>query len=249
VDTPKDEPGRMTIREHLEELRSRLIGSILAILVGFVLAFWWRIELIEFLRVPLAGAADPEQLKMIQTKPHGAFLGMMKIAFFAGCVVAAPVIVHHLWSFVAAGLYRHERRTVKYYAVPGFLLFFAGCALAYLFVLPFAFNFLISFAENLKIESYLDVMDYVSFVAMMMFVFGLMFQLPMIMIFLMRLGVVEPATFAKYRRHAVVANFGIAMILTPPDVVSQIALAACMTLLYESAVLIGRRVAGERQEP
>jgi sec-independent protein translocase protein TatC len=247
----EDEGGkRMTLAEHLEELRSRLVRCLLAVTVGFILTFIWIEQVMAFLRRPLDPIVEKhqEKIQLIQTHPAGAFIASMKIAFFAGLILASPYILHHLWAFVAAGLYRHERRSVKYYAVPGFLLFFAGAALAYFFILPWALDFLIDWAiEETGLSSLLTLNSYVSLVAWSMFVFGLMFQLPLVMVFLMRLGVVEPATFRRYRRHAIVTNFAIAMILTPPDVITQVALAGCMTLLYEGAVLVGERVAQERR--
>jgi sec-independent protein translocase protein TatC len=242
-------PRAMTIREHLEELRTRLVRSLLAISVGFAFAFWRIEDVMAFMRKPLEEAVgDPDIVDLIQTKAYGAFVGAMKISFFTGCVLAAPIILQQMWAFVAAGLYRHERRTVKYYAFPGFLLFVAGCALAYFWVVPWALQFLVGFAEKMAVESLWEFSEYLSLVAFSMFVFGLMFQLPLLMVFLMRLGVVQPDTFRRYRKHFIVASFAIAAILTPPDVVSQLALAGCMALLYEGAILVGARVARPREE-
>lgn len=242
---------RMTLGEHLEELRSRIIRCLLATTAGFILTFVWTEHVMAFLRRPLDPAIEKykDKIQLIQTHPAGAFIASMKIAFFAGLILASPYILHHIWAFVAAGLYRHERRTVKFYVVPGFLLFFAGASLAYFFVLPWALNFLIRWAvEETGVASMLTLNSMVAFVAWSMFVFGLMFQLPLIMVFLMRLGVVEPDSFRRYRRHAIVIAFGVAMVLTPPDVITQIALASCMILLYEGAILVGSRVAQPRQE-
>ncbi len=240
----------MTISQHLVELRSRLVVSLFAILAGALLAFWRVEDVYAFLEVPLRGAieAHPGKVTLVQTKVFGAFLASMKIAFFSGCVLASPVLLYQLWSFIGTGLYKHERAAVKWYAIPGFLLFQAGAAMAYFFVLPFATSFLVNWSADLGVSSVLDLSPYVSFVALAMFVFGLMFQLPMVMIFLMRLGVVNPATFRKYRRHATVANVALAMFLTPPDVVSQIVLAVCMSLLYEAGIVVGARVSRPREE-
>ena len=242
---------RMTLGEHLEELRSRIIRCLLGTTVGFVLTFIWTEKVMWFLSRPLVPAMEkyPDRIEIINSTPAGAFIASMKIAFFAGLILASPYILHHIWAFVAAGLYRHERRSVKYYVVPGFLLFFAGACLAYFFVLPWALNFLIGWAvEETGLTSLLTLNSYVSLVAWSMFVFGLMFQLPLIMVFLMRLGVVEADTFRRYRRHSIVTAFAIAMIMTPPDVITQVALAGCMTILYEAAILVGSRVAQPRRE-
>ena len=239
----------MSLGEHLEELRTRLVRSLLAILVAGGFAFWRIRDVMAFMKRPIdVGLADPKAVELIQMKAYGAFLGSMKIAFFTGCVLAAPVVIYQLWAFVAAGLYRHERRVVKYYAFPGLVLFFSGAAMAYFYVLPWSMRFLVGFADGLGVNSKLDFPPYISMVAFMMLAFGMIFQLPMIMIFLMRLGVVEPDTFRRYRRHAIVVNFAVAMIMTPPDVVSQCVMALCMTALYEGAILVGTRIGQPRQE-
>lgn len=240
---------RMTISQHLEELRTRLMRSLLAIAVFFGIAFWQIDWVVAFMRAPL-DRLDPtvlESVSTVQAKVYGGFFGAMKLAFFSGCVGASPFLLYQLWMFVAAGLYDHERRVVKYYAIPGFLLFLAGTWVAYAFVMPYAFRFLIGFAhEQLGIVSLLEFGEYISLVAFSMFVFGLLFQLPIVMVFLMRIGVIEPKTFRRFRRHAVLSAFTIAMVLTPPDPISQVALAICMWVLYESAILVGSMLARKR---
>ncbi len=239
----------MTLSEHLEELRARVLKALIVVVVAFVVCFAWVDVIVEFLRAPLDPVLAAHGGKLIQTKPFAAFVAAMKVALFAGLVVASPAIIYQIWAFVGAGLYRHERSTVKHYVLPGVLLFLAGAAVAYYFVLPFALRFLISFAaDNMGAESMLDINSYVSLVAFGMFVFGIMFQLPLIMVFLMRIGIVEPETFRRSRRIAVVAAFFFAMILTPPDVISQLALAGCLLVLYEGAILVGARIAQPRRE-
>ncbi|MCZ6572649.1 MAG: twin-arginine translocase subunit TatC [Planctomycetota bacterium] len=243
------ETKRMTLSEHLEELRARVLKALLAVVVAFVVCFVWIDVIVQFLRAPLEPVMVEYGGKLIQIKPFSAFVAAMKVALFAGLVVSSPVIVYQIWAFVGAGLYRGERRTVKHYVLPGVFLFLAGAAMAYYFVLPFALRFLISFAaDNMGAESMLDINSYLSLVAFGMFVFGLMFQLPLIMVFLMRIGVVEPDQFRRSRRFAVVGAFFFAMILTPPDVISQLALAGCLLVLYEGAILVGTRLAQPRRE-
>ena len=213
----------------------------------------FRTDVMAFLRKPLDEAMrtlPPDKVRVIQTSAGEGFVTYMKIAFFGGCVLTGPLILQQIWGFVAAGLYPHERRVVRFYAVPGFVLFFAGAALAYLVVMPWALDFLLGFAldEAGIDESLLTVSSYVTLMAWGMFIFGLAFQLPIIMVFLMRLGVVEPSTFRRWRRPAVVIIFCIAAVLTPPDVVSQCVLAGCMMVLYEGAIFVGSRVARPRKE-
>lgn len=243
----------MTIAEHLDELRKRILVSTFAILACAVVAFWRIEEVFAFVRRPLdsvLGKFEEGSVRLVEFQAYGGFVAAMKVAIYAGAVVASPVILHQMWAFVSAGLYRHERLAVKFYAIPGFVLFLGGATLAYGFVMPYALDFLLGFShEELDLESTLDVNRYVSLIAFAMLVFGLLFQLPVIMVFMMRIGAVEPATFAKYRRHAVVGAFALAMVLTPPDVVTQVALALSMAILYEVAILIGRTMARPRRAP
>ncbi|MHC4952516.1 MAG: twin-arginine translocase subunit TatC [Planctomycetota bacterium] len=244
---------RMTIQDHLEELRKRILFSTFAVLAAAVVAFWRIEEVTDFIRRPLDTILDrfPEgSVEMVQFQAYSGFVGAMKVAIFVGAVVASPVVLHQMWAFISAGLYRHERRAVKFYALPGFALFLSGAALAYFFVMPYALDFLISFGlEQVRVKSTLDYSRFVSLIAFSMLMFGLLFQLPVVMVFLMRIGAVEPATFAKYRRHAIVGSFALAMVVTPPDIVTQIALATSMAILYEAAILVGRTVARPREVP
>jgi sec-independent protein translocase protein TatC len=247
----QDKGGRpMTIGEHLEELRSRLLRCLWAVMIGFGFCFWQIEAVMDVIQLPLVPLLMeyPDHLELVQTKVYSAFAASMKIAFLAGCFLASPLILQQIWGFVGAGLYKHERKSLQFYALPGFLLFFAGASMAYFFVLPFATRFLVEWSLDLDVNTMLDLSPFVSFIALGVLVFGLMFQLPLVMVFLMRLGVVQPQTFRKYRRHAIVANVALAMIVTPPDVFSQLILAGCMTVLYEGALIVGGRVARPRRE-
>jgi len=240
----------MTLSEHLEELRSRLLRCTLATVAGFVVSFIFWEQVKSFLSAPLdAVAAKYSEVRLVQTQVGESFFVAMKVSVFAGLLVAGPYILHQLWAFVGAGLYRHERRSVRYYALPGFALFFAGAALAYFFVLPWALDFLVGFAiEQTGVENLISLGPYFSLVAWSMFIFGFVFQLPLVMVFLMRLGVTDPAFFRRYRRYAIVLAFFIGMILTPPDVITQCALAGSLILLYEGAIFLGARLARPRDQ-
>lgn len=239
----------MTLSEHLDELRTRLLRCVVATCVGAGIAFWQADRVFSFLRAPLDQAIEKHRnTRLIQTALAEGFMASMVISIFAGIALAGPYILHQIWGFVAAGLYSHERRSVKYYALPGFLLFFAGAALAYVYVLPWAFEFLVGFAaDTTGLESFISIGPYVSLVAWMMFIFGVVFQLPLVMVFLMRLGVVEPGTFRRHRRWAIVLAFVVGALLTPPDVISQTALSVTLLLLYEGAIFVGARLARKRE--
>lgn len=238
----------MTLSEHLEELRSRLLRCTLATVVGFILSFVYWEHVRAFLSAPLDDVAEKyPDVRLVQTHVGESFFIAMKVSVFAGLLIAGPYILHQLWGFIGAGLYRHERRSVRYYALPGFALFFAGTALAYFFVLPWALDFLVGFAiEETRVENLISLGPYFSLVAWSMFIFGLVFQLPLIMVFLMRLGVTDPAFFRRHRRYAIVLAFFVGMVLTPPDVITQCTLAGSLIVLYEGAIFVGSRVARQR---
>jgi len=239
----------MTLSEHLEELRTRLLRCAAAASIGAGLAFWKAEHVFRFLRAPLDEAIEKyKNTRLIQTSLAEGFMASMVIAIFAGLALAGPYILYEIWGFVTTNLYAQERRSVKYYAIPGFVLFFSGAALAYFYVLPWAFQFLIGFASDTTgLESFISIGPYVSLVAWMMFIFGVVFQLPLVMVFLMRFGVVEPATFRRHRRWAIVLAFIVGAFLTPPDVISQTALSVTLLLLYEGAILVGSRLARKRE--
>jgi len=240
----------MTLSEHLDELRTRLIRCVVAAFVGAGAAFWQADRVVAFLRRPLDRAIENHPgTELIQTKVAEGFMASMLVAIFAGVALAGPYILHQIWGFIAAGLYPNERRSVRYYALPGFVLFFAGATLAYVYVLPWALDFLIGYAaDTTGLKSFISLGPYLSLVAWMMFIFGVVFQLPLIMVFLMRFGVVEPNTFRRYRRWAIVLAFLVGALLTPPDVISQASLSVTLLALYEGAILVGSRLARKRGE-
>ncbi len=238
----------MTLSEHLDELRTRLIRCVIATFAAAGLAFYRAKDVVSFLQVPLEMARRKYPgTRLIQTTVAEGFTATMMVSLFAGLALAGPYILHQIWGFVASGLFARERRSVKYYVLPGFVLFFSGAALAYFYVMPWALDFLIGYAaDTTGLESFIALGPYLSLVAWMMFVFGVVFQLPLVMIFLMRLGVVEPAFFRRSRRWAIVLAFLVGGLLTPPDVISQCVLSGTLIALYEGAILIGARVAQKR---
>jgi sec-independent protein translocase protein TatC len=239
----------MTLGEHLDELRTRLIRCLVAVAIGAGLAFWRAKEVIGFLQEPVQAAIrNHHGTKFVQRTVGEGFMTAMMVSLFAGIALAGPYLLYQIWGFVAAGLYSHERRSVKFYVLPGFVLFFCGAAMAYLWVMPWALEFLVGFAaDTVGVESYLDIGPHLTLVAWMMLVFGLVFQLPLIMVFLMRLGVVEPATFRRHRKMAIVVAFVVGALLTPPDVISQCIMSGTLIGLYEGAILVGARVGRERE--
>jgi sec-independent protein translocase protein TatC len=195
----------------------------------------------------------PIQLTLNFASPYSFFLTSMLVSFVAGLVLTSPWVVYHLWAFVAGGLLSQERRYVKLYGGVSLLLFLAGAACFYYVVYPVAVNFFYSFAQSFNdlqlqrfgsrvfITNMTPVDSYVNFVLMMALVFGLMFQTPLVVLFLGRSGIVDVRTFSKYRRHAILAIVIIAAVVTPTaDAFSCLALAVPMWILYELGILMVR---------
>lgn len=230
--------------EHLIELRNRLMVSVLAILVGFLACYAFSEEIYAFLVRPLRQILGPET-RMIYTGLHEAFLTYMKVAFFSGLFFAAPVIVFQLWGFIAPGLYDHEKKVFLPFLIIAPVLFFLGGGLAYHFIFPLAFQFFLGFATP-GIEALPSISEYLSLVMTLIFAFGLVSELPVALLLLIKVGVLSTASLVNKRRYMIVGAFVIAAILTPPDPFSQIFLALPMLAMYEISIFLGRRIERNR---
>jgi sec-independent protein translocase protein TatC len=176
---------------------------------------------------------------MIATEVASPFLTPIKLAFFVALIIAIPVVLYQLWAFVAPGLYRNEKRLAMPILVSSVALFYIGCAFAYFFVLPAVFTFMTAVApEGVAVMP--DIGRYLDFVLALFLAFGLCFEVPVVLVILVTLGVVTTAQLAASRRYAIVGSFVIAAVLTPPDVFSQLMLAIPMCLLYEIGILSAR---------
>lgn len=255
-DFPEDEteidPLRQPLLAHLIELRQRLIWSLVALLVGFVGAYCFAPELYAFLVRPLAEATGGEPRRLIYTGLTEAFVTYIKLALWAGSFLAFPVVATQIWMFIAPGLYREEKRVFMPFLIATPVLFLLGAALAYYLVFPLAWKFFLSFevpaaAGMLPIQLEARVSEYLSLSMTLIFAFGFTFQLPVLLVLLVRIGVLSAAQLAAFRRYAVVLIFVVAAILTPPDVFSQICLALPLMVLYEVSVLAARVVETRRK--
>ncbi len=239
------ESSRMPFMEHLGELRSRLIYSLYAVLGCMCVAFAFNDELYDFLKKPLIPYLPPGS-KLIFTAPAELFFTYMKISMLAGVVAASPVIFYQLWRFVAPGLYKHERKLVWPFVGISSLLFISGTVFCYAVIFPVAFQFFMSMSTE-DIVPMIKVNDYLSFSASMLFIFGLIFETPLVMIFLAKLGVINAAMLRKKRRYAILLIFVIAAIATPtPDVVNQTLMAAPLMIFYEISIVFIARIDKKR---
>jgi len=244
---------KMPLLDHLIELRSRLLKSVIALVLAFLVCFFFAEAIYGFLTEPLAEVLRDrrEDPRMIFTALTEVFFTYVKVSFFAAAFVTCPVFLTQLWMFVAPGLYKKEQKALAPFLVATPVLFFIGGSLVYYVIFPLATRFLIGFeifgeGDALDIVLEAKVSEYLSFIMTLIFAFGLCFQLPVVMTLLARVGLATSAGMAAKRKYAVVATFVVAAVLTPPDPVSQISLAVPIILLYEISIYMAKMVERKR---
>lgn len=228
----------MPLIAHLTELREKLLRAILAVLLIFICLFPFSNEIYTFVSQPLQ-AILPDGGSMIATEVTTPFFTPFKLTLVAAIFLAMPVILYQAWSFIAPGMYRHEKRLAVPLLASSVLLFYAGAAFAYFIVFPIIFGFFTSVApEGVAIMT--DINSYLDFVLKLFFAFGLAFEIPIAVILLIWAGITTPEALASKRRYVIVGCFVIGMLLTPPDVFSQTLLAVPMWMLFELGIYFGR---------
>jgi len=226
----------MTIIEHLQELRRRLLWAVVALAAATAICYAFVDRLLSFLIRPVG--------RVIFVGVTEAFFVRLKLALLAGVFLSLPVLLYQVWAFVAVGLTPTERRYALWLLPPAFLLFVGGAVFALVLIVPVGVRFLLSYQVPGVLEPFISVGAYTSFLTVFLLAFGLVFELPVVLIFLAKLGLVTPAALAKGRRYALVIIFAAAAVLTPGgDVVSQLLLAVPTYLLYEASIWIARVVA------
>ena len=217
--------GEQSFLSHLIELRERLLKAVAAVLVILLALIPFANKLYGWLALPLIKHL-PQGGTMIATEVASPFLTPIKLAFFVALFIAMPFILYQLWAFVAPGLYRHEKRLAMPILLSAMALFYVGCAFAYFLVLPAVFAFMTSVAPA-GVAVMPDIGRYLDFVLVLFLAFGLCFEVPVVLVILVSLGMVTPAQLAKSRAYAIVGAFIVAAVLTPPDVLSQTDARAC----------------------
>lgn len=241
-----EELPEMTFTSHLEELRVRMTRMVIGALVGFLACFGIKERLFDMLLVPLKEAMPPGS-KLIYTGLPEAFFTYLKVALVAGIFAASPYIFYQIWAFVAPGLYKDERKWIIPIAFFSALFFCTGAAFGYFVVFPFAFEFFMEFATD-TILPMPSLKEYLSFSLKLLFAFGLVFELPLFIFFLARLGLVDAPLLRRIRKYAILCTFIFSAVLTPPDVVSQCLMAGPVIVLYELSIIIAWMFGKKRQK-
>jgi len=227
---------KMPFMDHLEELRKRLVRSLTAIGIGFVICYLFKERLYGLLTIPL-NAVMPEGSTMIFTSLPEAFFTYLKVAFFASILLTSPYILYQIWKFIAPGLYTTEKRYVAPFVFFSSLFFIGGSLFAYYIVFPFGFKFFLAFGTE-TIRPMLTMKEYLSFSFKLLFAFGIIFELPVFMYFLGKIGVVNSRTLKAKRKYAILLVFVTAALFTPPDVVTQVMMAIPLIFLYEASIWV-----------
>jgi len=230
------EDKKMPLTEHLVELRSRLIKMTICIVAASIVCYIFRFQILEFVQAPIKKSMKNEPLRYFSLMEP--FLVHIKVSVYAGLFFSIPVILYQMWMFVAPGLLEKERKYVLPFIIMGSLFFLLGAGLCYLVILPYGTEFFLSFDPTL--QSTINIASYISFYISMTLVFGFVFQLPLIMVVLSRIGFVTSQGLAKKRRHAIVIIFIVAAILTPPGPVSQTCMAIPLVIMYELSIYLTR---------
>jgi len=237
--TDNSSRAEMPFLDHLEELRWRILWSLLALVVGSVIGFWVveHYDVLALLKRPIAGLLPGG--KLFITRPTDAFIITLKLAVLVGAVLASPVVLWQLWAFLSPALYAREKRFLIPILIAGLLLFLGGALMAYLWVLPTALKLLFSF-QRPDLEFIITADEYFSFASLFILAFGVVFELPLVIVLLAAFGVVHPNFFAKNRPIALVVGAIVAALLTPPDAVSMMMMLVPLMVLYEVGILVGR---------
>ena len=233
----KIDEKKMPFLDHLEELRWTILWSLVAVVVAAIVCYIFSSDIITLLR-----AAGPDDLKLIFLAPTEGFMIHIKVAMFAGLVVALPVVSYQFWKFIVPGLLDKERKLVPPIVFFTVLCFVSGALFAYFIIIPFGMNFLLGFQTPGELEANITIGKYLGFVVTIILVFGVVFELPVLSFFLTKIGILTPTFLSKNRRYGIVVIFILAAVLTPPDIFTQLMLAGPLLLLYEISIVVSRIV-------
>jgi sec-independent protein translocase protein TatC len=237
---------KLPLTSHLQELRKRLVLSFIAVGVGFVICYAMADSLFDILAAPLMKVMPPGG-SLIFISVAEAFFTYMKVAFIAGLILVSPFVLYQVWAFVAPGLYQKEKRYVIPFVLGGSFFFALGISFGYFVAIPVGFKFLLGYATDF-IKPMPSMQEYLSFSIKFLLVFGLVFEFPVALVLLAKIGVIDAKMLSRHRKYAILLIFIFAAVMTPPDLISQVLMALPLMALYELSILLSR-IFGKKKAP
>ncbi|PLX71289.1 MAG: twin-arginine translocase subunit TatC [Denitrovibrio sp.] len=244
-DKDKGVEDALPLTTHLEELRKRLINVIAVLIIVFCFVYWKSQIFMDFITAPILPIL-PEKSTMAILKLTEGFFTELKLSALVAVFFSMPFIFYQGWKFIAPGLYAQEKKYVASFVFMSSLLFFLGASFAYYVVFPFGFDFFLSYADGYVTAS-LSVQWYLSFVTRLIMAFGLVFEMPVFVLFMAKMGILTASMMRKHRRYAYFGIIVFSAILTPPDVFTQIMMSGPMIILYEFSVLVAKAFGRKRE--
>lgn len=221
----------LPLTEHLEELRKRIIRAVICIIIMSCILYNFMDVLVPILVRPVG--------KLVFTSPQEAFVANIKLAFWGGFFFSSPFVLYEVWQFVSRGLKENERRYIRIFGPLSFILFILGAVFGYFVIIPIGIKFLLGFATDF-VTPMITINNYISFIGGITLAFGVVFELPLVILFLTKMGIVTPEFLVEKRRHAIVLIFIAAAFLTPPDVITQCLMAFPLLALYEIGIIFSK---------
>ncbi len=237
---------KLPLTSHLQELRKRLIWSFIAVGVGFIVCYALADSLFDILAAPLIKVM-PSGGSLVFISVAEAFFTYMKVAFIAGLILVSPFVLYQIWAFVAPGLYQKEKRYVVPFVLGGSFFFALGVLFGYFVAIPIGFKFLLGYATDF-IKPMPSMKEYLSFSIKFLLVFGLVFEFPVALVLLAKIGVIDAKMLSRQRKYAILLIFVFAAVMTPPDLISQVLMALPLMALYELSILLSR-IFGKKKAP
>ena len=243
----QSEGAEETFISHLVELRDRIIRAGIAVIVVFLGLVYWAPDIFKLLARPLMMNL-PKDGKLIVTDVTGSFFVPMKVTMMVALVIALPVVLYQIWAFVAPGLYQHEKKLVVPLVGSSYFLFLCGMAFAYFVVFPTIFRVMAHYNAPLGAAMNTDIDNYLSFVLTMFLAFGVTFEVPIVVVLLVRMNILTIKKLRQIRPYVIVGAFVVSAVVTPPDVFSQLILAVPLIVLYEAGIIAARLIVGKQKE-